>query len=126
MFDYFTRALKKYAEFNGRDTRPQFWYFVLLNFLISSGISIIGNTVSVEVGSSLSGLYSLAVLLPGLAISVRRLHDIGKSGWNMLWSFLPLLGWIYLIYLHVLEGEPGSNEYGPDPRESQFMEQSSF
>jgi len=66
---------------------------------------------------AVSGLLSLALLIPGLAVSVRRLHDIGKSGWNLLWAFLPLIGIILLLVWNCRKGDAGDNDYGSDPLE---------
>lgn len=120
-----------YANFSGRARRKEFWMFTLFNLVISYGLTIVDNMLGFTFTSEpipgyewanyaqsgyLSGLYSLAVLIPSLAVGVRRLHDIGKSGWNLLWYFVCCIGWLYLIYLAVQEGESGSNEYGADPK----------
>lgn len=120
-----------YANFNGRARRKEFWMFVLFNFIFSSILSVIDNMLGFTFASEpvpgaewasavqsgyLSSIYSLAVLIPSIAVGVRRLHDIGKSGWNLLWSLVCCVGWIYLIYLYIQEGEKGQNEYGADPK----------
>lgn len=87
--NYYVRALKKYADFKGRDTRPQFWYFYLIHFIISLILGVIDNFIGSEI---FVGLYGLAVLIPTLAIMTRRLHDIGKSGWWILTLFLVPFG----------------------------------
>lgn len=79
-------CFSKYATFAGRASRSEYWWFFLFNFLVSIGCGMISDT--------LSGLYSLAVLLPSLAVGVRRLHDIDKSGWFLLVWLIPLVGWI--------------------------------
>ncbi|KUK79417.1 MAG: Uncharacterized protein XD95_0401 [Microgenomates bacterium 39_7] len=86
--------------------------FILINFLISIGVSIVGNIIKMP---TLTSLYSLAVLLPSLAVGVRRLHDIGKSGWMMLISLIPLIGIFWLIILMATSGDEGENEYGMPP-----------
>ncbi|MQA00449.1 MAG: DUF805 domain-containing protein [Dehalococcoidia bacterium] len=102
-----------YANFAGRAGRPAFWYWVLFAFLVGLVASLVDEMFG---GSNvIDGLVSLALLLPGLAVSVRRLHDIGKSGWNILWGLIPVLGWIYLIYLYIQPSEPGANAYGSTP-----------
>ncbi|MES2485581.1 MAG: DUF805 domain-containing protein [Bacteroidota bacterium] len=96
-----------YANFNGRATRPEYWYFFLVNFVIGFIIGLIAGVVPVAM--YISYLYSLAVLVPSIAVAVRRIHDVGKSGWYVL---VP----IYNIVLLATEGQNGPNEYGPDPR----------
>ena len=86
--------------------RKPFWMFALFNFLIALGLSIVLNIIHL---SPLSGLYSLAVLLPSLGLGVRRMHDIGMSGWWLLVGLVPVLGWIYLIYLYC---QPSKTPYG--------------
>jgi uncharacterized membrane protein YhaH (DUF805 family) len=123
-----------YANFNGRARRKEFWMFVLFNIIISWGLSLLDSMLgfsfqaepvdvpgmewisSYRSGGYLSSFYSLVVLIPSIAVGVRRLHDIGKSGWNILWGFFCCVGWIYLIYLYIQEGEKGQNEYGTDPK----------
>ncbi len=103
-FDYYTGAFKKYATFTGRANLPEFWYFVLFNFVIGLILSFINE--------SLAGIYNLVVLVPSLAIGARRLHDIGKSGWMQLIGLIPIIGWIWLIILFVRKGDSEENEYG--------------
>ncbi|MBR6089768.1 MAG: DUF805 domain-containing protein [Anaerolineaceae bacterium] len=116
-------VFSKYASFSGRARRSEYWYFVLFNILVSLVIGVItalgtnGDSGSMNAGSILSSVYSLAVFLPSLAVCVRRLHDIGKSGWNYFIALIPLIGWIVLIVWLAREGEPGPNQYGPNPKE---------
>lgn len=113
---YFIDVLKsKYAKFDGRARRAEFWYFVLYNALFSLGCSIIDGLLF---GGTpiLSTIYSLAVLVPGLALSVRRLHDINKSGWFLLIALIPIVGAIWLLVLYTTPGTMGDNQYGPDPK----------
>lgn len=120
-----------YANFSGRARRKEFWMFILFSFVISCVLTVVDNMMgftftsdpipgyewaSSSQGGYLSSIYSLVIIIPSLAVSVRRLHDIGKSGWNLLWYFVCCIGWIYLLYLMVLEGESGTNEYGVDPK----------
>jgi len=123
--NYYFSVLKKYAVFDGRARRAEYWYFVLFNTIISLMLSILGKAIGVlniTVGTAgsevniLSIVYGLAVLLPGLAVSVRRLHDIGKSGWMILISLIPLIGTIWILILIIRDGTPGENEYGPNPK----------
>lgn len=122
--NWYLKCLKQYADFNGRARRKEFWMFTLFNGIISTVLIIISTVFGLvsETGlSPLNSLYSLIVFVPGLAVSVRRLHDVGKSGWYFLVGLIPILGWIYLIYLYVQEGEAGTNQYGGNPKELDFQ-----
>ncbi len=107
-------VLKKYAEFSGRAGKAEFWYFVLGNFVVSFVLALIFN----KFAAWITYLYSLAVLVPGIAVSVRRLHDIGKSGWNLLWGLVPFVGIILLIIWYVKDGQPEANDYGEVPSDT--------
>jgi uncharacterized membrane protein YhaH (DUF805 family) len=97
----------------------EYWSFVLINILISIGLSLVdvmmGWMIENDIGV-LSTVYSIFVFIPGLAVAVRRLHDINKSGWWILIAFVPILGWILIIVWSLMPGNPGSNDYGPDPK----------
>ncbi len=110
MFDYYIDAFKHYADFSGRTGRKAFWYFVLWNFIISLILSWISR--------DLANLYSLIVFIPSLAIGVRRLHDIGKSGWWILLGFIPIVGWIWLIILFAQKGIHEGYSHSTHHRES--------
>jgi uncharacterized membrane protein YhaH (DUF805 family) len=116
-----TVLLEKYATFSGRARRAELWWFVLFNLVVSLILSIIDRTifgVSMETGmtnSVLGVIYSLAVLLPSITVSARRLHDIGRSGWWLLIAFIPLIGALILIYWYIQPSQDGSNEHGPNP-----------
>lgn len=119
--DWYLKVLKNYVGFDGRARRTEFWMFFLFN-LIAYVIAmildwILGLTIFPGMPGAISMLYSLAVLLPNLAVGVRRLHDIGQSGWLILVGIIPLIGVIVLLILFVLEGKPGENQYGPNPKE---------
>ena len=106
--------------FWGRARRKEYWYYFLFNALIAIVLGIIDGvtgTFSREVGLGLlGGLYSLAVFIPGFAVSVRRLHDTGKSGWWLLIPLVPLVGVIVFLVFTVKDSEPGENQYGPNPK----------
>jgi uncharacterized membrane protein YhaH (DUF805 family) len=104
----------KYAVFTGRARRKEYWMFFLFNLLIGLGIAIVEAIIGT--GGILGIVFSLAMLIPGIAVTVRRLHDTGRSGWWILISLVPVIGWIVLLVFMVLEGHPGDNEYGPDPK----------
>ncbi|MCX5127996.1 DUF805 domain-containing protein [Streptomyces sp. NPDC002812] len=112
--NYYLDVLKKYVVFSGRARRQEFWMFVLINFAVSIVVGIIDSVVGA--GGLLSGLYSLAVLLPVLGLAARRLHDTDKSGWWLLLYLIPVLGWIVLIVFWATEGQPNPNQYGPSPK----------
>lgn len=113
--NWYLDVLKKYADFKGRARRKEYWMFVLFNVIISIVISSVGALIEMPL---LGNLYSLAVLLPGLAVGVRRLHDINKSGWYILIALIPLIGAIWLLILLAKEGDVGENQYGPNPKEA--------
>ena len=107
---YFLDALKnKYAQFNGRARRAEYWQFFLVNIIISVIVNVIVRATGSTMVAGLGGLVSLALLIPGIAVSIRRMHDADKSGWFML---IP----IYNLILACTEGTRGPNEYGPDPK----------
>ena len=105
-------GLSNYANFAGRASRSEYWYWVLFQVVVAIVASVVDTVATQGILGVITGL---GLLLPGIAVSVRRLHDIGKSGWNILWGLVPLLGTIYLIYLYVQPSEPGANEYGASP-----------
>jgi len=115
MFNYYIGVLKKYAVFEGRARRAEYWYFFLFNIIVTIVIAII-NAILANRLSFLGVLYALAVFIPGLAVTVRRLHDTGRSGWWFLIGLVPILGYIWLLVLLVLDSNPGDNKYGPNPK----------
>ena len=118
---WYIAALKKFAVFQGRARRKEYWYFVLINVIIGFVLGfidgLIGTYDMVTGIGLLSGLYSLAVLVPGVAVSVRRLHDTGRSGWWILINFIPIIGVIVFLIFVVQDSQPGENQYGPNPKE---------
>ena len=119
---WYLEALKKYAVFSGRSRRMEYWYFVLFNlvvYIVFSLIDALLGTFNIVQGVGLlSGIYSLAVLIPTLAVMVRRLHDIDRTGWWILINLIPLVGTIVLLVFALTPGTPGSNRYGPDPKQA--------
>ncbi len=109
-------VLKKYVVFRGRAQRKEFWYFVLFSFIITFVLGIIENVVGIVNSDAglglLSGLYSLAVLIPSIAVGVRRLHDTNRSGWWLLISLIPIIGAIVLIIFFVSASKPEEEQYG--------------
>jgi len=117
--NWYVSVLQKYAVFSGRARRKEYWMFFLFNLLISIGLAIVdgvaGLTTAYNVGI-LGAIYSLAVLIPSLAVSIRRLHDTDRSGWWCLIGFVPLIGAIVLLIFFVMDGTPGDNRFGPSPK----------
>ena len=111
-------VLSKYVCFTGRARRSEYWYFVLFELIVSSALGFVLGFLGAGESTveSASSLLSLALLLPGLGVIWRRLHDIGKSGANYFWIFVPIVGWILLIVWLCREGERGPNRFGPDPK----------
>ena len=118
--NWFLVVLKKYATFSGRAQRAEYWWFYLISTLIIIGLSLIDQatgTLDEETGMGLlTTLYSLAILIPSIAVGVRRLHDTGRSGWWLLIGLIPVIGSIVLIVFFVLDSEPGENAYGANPK----------
>lgn len=109
---WYLEVLKKYAVFNGRARRKEYWMFFLFNIIVA----LVGGFVSgfIQVAfhidmSSMSTIYSLAVLIPSIAVGVRRMHDLGRSGW---WIIVPVVNLVFLF----LDSQPGENAYGPNPK----------
>ncbi len=126
--NYYLGALKKYAVFIGRARRSEYCYFVLFNivFQVTAAIfdNILGSNFNAFFGDGMFKLpfgylftvYNFAVLIPRLAVAVRRLHDVGKNAWFMLFALVPLIGSIWLLVLCLSKGVNGENEYGTDPK----------
>lgn len=128
--NWYLKVLKEYANFKGRARRSEYWYFCLVNVLVSFGFMALDNVLGFNFSYEMPGqglqtlpygylyiAYAFVVLIPSLAVAVRRLHDIGKSGWTYLWALIPLLGAIYVIVLLAKDSMPGENQYGPNPKE---------
>lgn len=114
-------VFKNYANFNGRARRSEFWFFALFNLIIYLAASVInyliaGNSDTTSIIGIIYLLYSLATILPSLAVSWRRLHDIGKSGAYILFILIPLVGWIFLLAWFVKDSDMGENRFGPNPK----------
>ena len=111
--NYYIECWKKYVEFSGRARRKEYWMFVLFNIIAS----IVAGVIDGLLGTRMIGsLYSLAVLLPGLAVCARRLPDTDRSGWWMLIALIPLVGWIVLLVFMCLDSTPGENRFGANPK----------
>ncbi len=116
---WYLQVLKKYAVFSGRARRKEYWYFVLFNTIISFVLGIIESLAGIGAGmdySVLAGIYSLAVLLPSIGVSIRRLHDTGRSGWWLFIALVPIIGAIIILIFTVGDSQEGTNQYGPSPK----------
>lgn len=122
---WYLKAVKNYVGFTGRARRKEFWMFVLFNIIFSIIATVLDGALGMADPMTgygpITGLYSLAVLLPSIAVAVRRLHDVGKSGWFILIALVPLIGAIWLIVLYARDGEAGPNKYGANPKETPVM-----
>ena len=122
--NYFIDCItKKYVCFEGRARRKEYWMFVLFSFLAGFVVGFVGaflaGATQVPAFALLGIIFNLAILLPSLGVFVRRMHDIGKSGWWILLAFIPivnLVGWIVLLVFCCLDSQPGENQYGPNPK----------
>jgi len=117
---WFLEVLKKYAVFTGRARRKEYWFFYLFYIIFLFVLMFIDGMMGTlsETGGMgiLSLLFILALFIPSLAVTIRRLHDTDRAGWWFLIAFVPLIGGIWLLVLMVLDGTPGQNQYGPDPK----------
>ncbi len=104
--NYFLKVVKDYKNFSGRARRKEFWMYALAYFILSIIVGVVANMINFPF---LTTILTLVLLVPSIAVGVRRMHDVGKSGWFILIPF-------YNIYLCVIEGDKGSNEYGTDPK----------
>lgn len=111
-----------YANFSGRARRSEYWYFTLFNFIFVILAMILDSVLGLNFAplpyGPIYALYTLAMLIPGIAVAVRRLHDVNKSGWFFLIALVPLIGGIWLLILFCSEGTKGTNNYGTDPKDN--------
>jgi uncharacterized membrane protein YhaH (DUF805 family) len=105
-----------YANFQGRSPRSGYWYWALFSALVSIALNILAGGKTDNFFGMLGGLVSLGLFLPTLGYGVRRLHDINKSGWFILFALIPLVGWIFLLVWYVKDSEPGTNRFGANPK----------
>lgn len=131
MLTWMLMPYRRYAEFGGRSRRREYWSFILFTVLVNVALQVLFGrhtvvhrpwglfvTTGLFGGAGLVGaLFALASVIPHLAVAVRRLHDLDRSGWLLLLGLIPVLGWFALLVLYCLEGTPGPNRYGPDPKQ---------
>lgn len=111
---WYLECWKKYVDFSGRARRSEYWMFVLFNILASAVALLLDVILATPL--AFSNLYSLAVILPGLAVAVRRLHDTDRSGWWLLINFVPVVGGIVLLVFFCGNSTPGENRFGANPK----------
>lgn len=127
----FIKPYFKYAQFTGRADRKEFWYFVLFYVVVSAILTVLDGALftggraystsgvwTYSTSGPLASIFGIASFIPGLAVSIRRLHDVGKSGWYVLLNLIPLVGWIIMIFFYAQKGEPQTNVYGEPPEGS--------
>lgn len=114
-FDWFLEPFKKYGDFSGRARRAEYWWFSLGLTLIAVVLTIVASLFDSGLGLVPLGLFMLATLIPSIAVSIRRLHDSGKSGWFYLLSLIPVISLILLVFMF-LDSEKTPNKWGPSPK----------
>ena len=120
--NWYLKVLKQYADFSGRARRSEYWYFALFNMIFAICAMILDNVLGIALEGIGYGplylLYVLAMFIPGVAVLVRRLHDVGKSGWMYFIVLIPIIGAIWLIVLLFTESQEGENKWGPNPKDT--------
>jgi len=111
---WYLNVLKKYAVFEGRARRKEYWMFILFNIIFAFLVSIIN--IQLRGFYIIFGIYILAMIIPTISVIVRRLHDIGKSGFWIFIRLIPIIGGIWMLILLCTEGQTGANQYGEDPK----------
>jgi uncharacterized membrane protein YhaH (DUF805 family) len=110
---------RKYADFHGRARRSEYWFFALFTFIVGAVGGILDAILGIRSGTygtgPIQGILQLALLVPTLAVGVRRLHDTGRSGWWLLIGLIPIVGWIILLVFFVQDSQP-ANQHGPNPK----------
>ena len=142
--DWYFQVISKYAVFNGRARRKEFWMFSLVNFVLVMFLELIQFVLQIGLTrqaadsdrSMVAGvllcvagllfIYSMGLLIPSLAVTVRRLHDTGRSGWNYFIGLIPIVGGIILLIYLCEDSQPGMNLYGPNPKEAQNLQTQAY
>ena len=123
--NWYLKVLQNYTNFEGRARRKEYWMYFLFNIIFGVVAMVLDNMMGLSMGELGYGpiylIYVLALLIPSIAVAVRRLHDIGKSGWWMFISLVPIIGGIWLLVLLATEGKSGQNEYGADPKQNEDL-----
>lgn len=120
MFDWYYKVILNYTNFNGRARRQEYWYFTLVNVLVNLVMGIIdrviGSVMQMDNFGFFGVIYALFIMIPSIAVTVRRLHDSGRTGWWALIAFVPIIGILVLLYFLIQDSEEGSNQYGANPK----------
>ena len=120
--NWYLKVLKQYADFSGRARRSEYWYFALLNVIFAICAMILDNVLGLAFAGigygTLYLIYALATFIPGVAVAVRRLHDVSKSGWMYFIILIPIIGAIWLLVLLFTESQQGENKWGPNPKDT--------
>jgi uncharacterized membrane protein YhaH (DUF805 family) len=120
MIDYYLTVFKRWLDFRGRSRRSEYWYYTLANLIVAILLVVVEMILGIGGDDGASGplslIYSLVTIVPGLSLSFRRLHDIGRSAWWLLLTFIPIIGWGVLLYWAIKNGDPNRNDFGPDPK----------
>jgi len=114
--EWYLSVLQRYAQFDGRARRKEYWMFALVNFGVAIVLAILKGVTGLGLFGLVQGLYLLGTLVPSLAVATRRLHDTDRSGWWLLLAFIPILGGIVLLVFLATDGQPGVNRFGPNPK----------
>ena len=122
--EWYLKVINNYKDFNGRARRKEYWMFVLINLMFSLAAAFLDRMFGIawiDLGyGPLYLIYGLILFIPSLAVLIRRLHDIGKSGWMVLVALIPFVGVFWLLFLLITESAPGENEYGKNPKEANY------
>lgn len=119
--NWYLLVIKKYAVFQGRARRKEFWMFMLLYTIFSivlEQVDMFIGTYHIQYGGLFSSVYNLALIIPSIAVGTRRLHDINRSGWWQLLFLIPIIGWLILLFFFVSKGNIGTNRFGEDPKQN--------
>ncbi|WP_223608046.1 DUF805 domain-containing protein [Chryseobacterium sp. OSA05B] len=120
---WYLKVLRQYADFSGRARRTEYWMYILFNMIFAIVAAVLDNLLGLKFNQEIPYgfiylMYGLATFIPGLAVMVRRLHDVDKSGWWFFISLIPIVGTIWLLVLLATDGTPGANQYGVNPKEN--------
>ena len=123
MLDWMTMPLKRYTDFSGRSRRKEYWFFVLGGFIVAVVLGLIEGILGLSgmvagAYGPLTAIFLLGIIVPSIAVQVRRFHDQDKSGWFVLLALIPFIGGLAVLVFMCLEGTKGSNRFGPDPKDS--------
>lgn len=122
-------CFSKFATISGRARRSEYWYFSLFKFITLTTLYLVAAVVSFVASLDLTVVFwsiSLALLIPSITVHIRRLHDTGRSGWNILWCLLPFIGSVVLLIFLVQDSMSSTNKWGPDPKARTFLSQQNY